>query len=181
MLVLHQGVLSRFDCTQRMGIVLVGAILAQMLLLAQAGFSHSAATNPVETLDRSPFVTRRRLIVSGIWSLIVLFVATLCMATRTETQLWLDTNIVGETSCIGPFPQEYELDRSQIRIDLKSESLFLTGNNSGSDYYLAISQPGKPRRLFIDLKGREDAPELVSFAPLLMREYADGLRGTIQR
>lgn len=185
MVVLHQGMLADFSCDQRMGIVFLGAILLQAIMLARyawevrfpRSYYGTRESYPIETLEDRPFFTRRRLIVVALWTTIVVTVAVVCMASRTETLLWMDGNFITETSCVGPFAQEYKLDRAQATIADKVESNWLQ-NSSKADNYLAISQPGQSRKLFIELKGRQNAPELIALAPQAMKHYADYLRGS---
>lgn len=183
MVVLHEGTLSHFNCNQRMGIVFLGAILLQLIMLARYTWEVRFPTSyngigepyPIETLDDQPFFTRRRMIVFAIWATILALVAMICMASRTETLLWMDGSFITETSCVGPFPEEYKLDRAQATIEHKTEPEWLQ-RRSKEVNYLAISEKGKPQTLFIELSGRQDAPELVALAPQAMQHYADHRR-----
>lgn len=188
MVVLHEGMLSHFSCNQRMGIVFLAALLLQGVMLARLSWevrfpgtyngisdTYGRRAYSIETLDDRPFFTRRRMIVFAVWTTILVLVAALCMASRTETLLWMDRGFITETSCIGPFQAEYKLDRAQVAIVHKSESEWLK-RPSRADNYLELSEPGKSRKLFIQLKGRQNAPELIALAPSAMRHYADYLR-----
>lgn len=183
MVVLHQGMLAHFSCNQRMGILFLAAVALQGLMLAwlawgvyypRSDYGYREAYK-ISTLDgQSPF-SRHRIIALAVWMAVVSLVAAVCMASRTETLLSMDDRFITETSCIGPFAQEYKLDRPLALVEHRTEREWLP-RRKGPDHYLAILQPGKPRTLFIDLKGRRNAPELVALAPRAMQDYADALR-----
>ena len=122
MLVLEQGTLSNFSCGQRMAVVFVGMTLLQVALLAlltmRLGYSSERmygygfgynSTYRIETLNETPFFSRRRLIGFAIWSAIVATVAIVCMLSRTETMIGMDSNVIVEPSCSGLFPPSSSL------------------------------------------------------------------------
>lgn len=193
MVVLDQGVLSHFDCHQRMGVVFLGALILQSGVIITTIWRSRRTSDGylLETLDDQPWLTRPRLIMTGIATFIVVLVSLLVMCTRTETLLSMDGMFITETSCIGPFSDEYRLDRAQVVVEHRVEDdetlsynkwaffrNFFTsrGRRHQEDNYLAISEAGRPRSLFIELLGRQNAPELVALSPDAMQHYSDHLQ-----
>ncbi|MGO4567449.1 hypothetical protein AB4Z52_20810 [Rhizobium sp. 2YAF20] len=202
MQVLDQGTLSNFSCGQRMAVVFVGMTLLQaallVLLTMRLGYSSERmygygfgynATYKIETLDETPFFSRKRLIGFAIWSAIVATVAIVCMLSRTETMIGMDSNFIVETSCVGPFAAEFKLDRAKATVRHVTEVTpwffrsrrYHSRPDSGEDNYLAISQPDRDRSLYIELAGRENSKDLINLAPEAMRHYAAHLRDIAPR
>lgn len=193
MVVLHQGVLSHFDCNQRMGVVFLGALIVQAAVISVSIWrgSHTSDGYVIETLNDEPLFTRRHMITFGIATIIVLTISAIVMCSRTETLLSMDGAFITETSCIGPFTDEYQLNRSQVVVEHRVENdetipsnqrrrflRFLRGGSdrSAEDNYLAISEPGKSRTLFVELYEGGDVSALAALAPQAMQHYADHLR-----
>jgi hypothetical protein len=174
MLVLDHGSLWNFSCGQRMGILFVGFVAAQALVLvsmslrARYAYDRFRGTRyEIETLDDTPFFAGRRLKILVAWSVVVTMVSIGCMFLRTQTLLGMDPGFIIETSCIGPFASEYRLDRARTTIRHVTEV-----QRHSEDNFLDASEHGKYRDIFIELSGRENSKDLMALAPEAMQHYA---------
>ena len=178
MLVLDHGGLSNFSCGQRMGILFLGFVVAQALVLvamslrAHYAYDRYRGTRyEIETLDDTPVFAGRRLKVLIAWSVVVVTISIGCMFLRTQTLLGMDSSFIVETSCVGPFASEYRLDRAKTTIRHVTEV-----HKHSEDNFLDASEPGKYRDIYIDLAGRENSKDLMSLAPEAMQHYAAHLQ-----
>lgn len=174
MVMLDDGFFSSFDCGQRMGAIFLATFLAQILIvtsLATSARRASPSSSVIEVIDRQPFFTRRRLVTCIIWSTIFAVVSGVCTFLRTTTAVFLDSTSVVETSCNGPFPSEFRLDRAKSRFTFDHDPTWLTKRPLASSY-LMITQADKPRPIFIHLAGRPASKELIELAPEAMAEYS---------
>jgi hypothetical protein len=178
MLVLDHGGLSNFSCGQRMGILFLGFVVAQALVLVsmsvRARYSYDrfrGTRYEIETLDDTPVFAGRRLKVLIAWSFVVVAISITCMFLRTQTLLGMDSSFIVETSCIGPFSSEYRLDRAKTTIRHVTEV-----HKNSEDNFLEASEPGKYRDIYIELAGREGSGDLMRLAPEAMRHYSAHLQ-----
>lgn len=174
MVVLDSGFFSSFDCSQRMGAVFVTTYLAQIAIVASLSASVRRPNRygpVVETIDRPPFLTRRRVIVWAIWASIFAVVAATCGLLRTTTAVLLDSTSIVETSCTGPLSVEYRLDRAKLKVAFGHDPTWLTKRPLESAY-LEVTQVDKPRPIFIRLLGRPGSKELLELAPEAMAQYS---------
>ncbi|KAA0699619.1 hypothetical protein DTW90_09660 [Neorhizobium sp. P12A] len=176
MLVLDQGALSGFGCGQRMGIVFLGAVVAQFAMVGFGVFWWKGDGDKVETLRGTPFFTPARVFLAGIWVLVTLIVAIICMLLRTETMISTDDNSVVETSCYGPFSGDYQLDRSKTVVHYITEISSGKGGRTHELNYLALEEAGKDRQLYIVLDGSHYLSNLEQFAPRAISSYRDYLK-----
>jgi hypothetical protein len=174
MLVLDHGELSNFSCGQRMGILFLGFVVAQALVLVSMSLRsrysyerYSGSRYKIETLDDTPVFAGRRLKVLVAWTAVVITVSIAGMFLRTQTLLGMDSSFLVETSCIGPFASEYRLDRAKTTIRHVTEV-----HKNSEDNFLDASEPGKYRDIYIELAGQEGSKDLISLAPEAMQHYA---------
>lgn len=174
MVVLDNGFFSSFDCSHRMAAIFLSSFLLQAGIVL--GFS-AFVRKPkhygpaIEVLDEGPFFTRRRMIVWAVWGVIFTMVSGISTLLRTTTAVLLDSTAIVETSCTGPFPSEYRLDRAQLNVAFGHDPDWLTKRPLESAY-LTLTQTDKPRPIFIHLKGRHGLKELQGLAPEAMADYA---------
>lgn len=174
MVVLDSGFFSSFDCSHRMAAIFLSSFLLQtVIVLGLAAFvrrpnRHEPA---IEMLDQDPSLTRRRLIVWGVWGVIFAIVSAISASLRTVTAVLMDSTAVIETSCVGPFPNTYRLDRTRLNIAFGHDPEWLTKRPLESAH-LTLTQSDKPRPIFIHLKGRPSSKELQDLSPEAMADYA---------
>ncbi|MBB3455811.1 hypothetical protein FHT86_004110 [Rhizobium sp. BK313] len=185
MLVLDQGFLGSYPCGSRMGIVFAGALAAQAAMLAAYVVATRWPENPVEMLNRDPFVTRRNCIIFAIWLIVSSLVAVVCMWSRTETLLAMDANFIVETSCEGPFSGEYLLDRAKTRVSYITETTIghtsmrraeipnWYGYRRREENYLELTEPGKDRTLYVQLDNSRNLANLAELSPRAISSYMD--------
>lgn len=179
MVVLDHGFLSVFNCGQRTGAIFAGALLIQAAIVISRELSLRRGGSgydryEIELLEPTPLFSRRRLIVYGVWCAVFMLVASVCAFWRVRTALFMDENRIIEVSCIGPFSDEYSLDRAKIDVAFVNEGPgILARRNTHDEIYLKIAEPGKPRPLTIDLYRRGDDQPLLDLAPNAMRDYDD--------
>lgn len=174
MVILDSGFFSSFDCGQRTGAIFATSFLAQVAIVASlsAWLRKPSRYGPaIEMIDRPSFLTRRRLVAWAMWAAIFAVVAAICSLLRTTTAILLDSTSIVETSCTGPLPGEYRLDRAKVKITFGHDPTWLTKRPLEAAY-LEIAQADKPRPIFIHLLGRPDSRELLELAPEAMVDYS---------
>lgn len=179
MVVLDHGFFSSFDCGPRMGFVFLVTFIAQIGIVAGcAAKAHRPNRNhAVEMIDDQPFFTRRRFTVLAAWCAIFIVVSGICACLRTTTAVFLDSGFIVETSCSGPFRDEYRLDRAKLDVSFVHDPTWLSKQPLQSAY-LMVAEDGRPRPIYIGLHGRTASKELVEFAPEAMTAYA-GYRSSL--
>ncbi|WP_271023780.1 hypothetical protein [Rhizobium sp. RCAM05973] len=172
MVVLDNGFFSSFDCGQRMGTIFLVTFLAQVGIVARLAVSvrWPGRGRAVEMIDDRPFFTRRRFVVSAIWCVFFVMVSGVCSSLRTITTVFLDAGSIVETSCNGPFRDEYRLDRARLNISFDHDPTWLS-KRPLKETYLIATQAGKPRPIYIHLAGRPVSAELSELAPKAMADY----------
>ncbi|MBB4571386.1 hypothetical protein GGE67_006140 [Rhizobium leucaenae] len=159
MVVLDSGLFSSFDCGQRMGAIFVATYLAQIAIVAglSASVRRPSRYGPVvEMIDRPAFLMRRRVIVWAIWASIFAVVAATCGLLRTTTAVLLDSRSIIETSCTGPLPSEYRLDRAKLKITFGHDPTWLTKRLSPPIWRPRKSiSPERLSSVFWDAPGRK--------------------------
>jgi hypothetical protein len=179
MVVLDHGYLSFLDCGQRAGATFLGAFLLQAAMVVGSAYSLGWSgpkydRYKIEMLETPPLFSRRRLVVGGIWCAVFLIVSSTCACLRVRTVLFVDDDFVTETSCIGPYSEDYRLDRQKVDVTFVNRGKdWFQSKRSHDEIYLQIAQPGKPRPIYIDLWNRGDVRPLVDLAPRAMQDYDD--------
>lgn len=159
--------------------IFLGSFALQVVMIAGQVYSLGWASSgrqryKLEMLEKPSLFARRRLIAAGIWCVIFLVVSLVCAWVPTRTGLFMDKDFVSETRCIGPYSDEYRLDRRRINVTFVDGGDPLPFSRHPRDeVYLKVVEANKPRSIIIDVYRRGGWQPLVDLAPRAMQDFDD--------